>query len=206
MALSDVVSGGESDWGPGYYRLHPSRDRPFSSEPSQTDNRWRSNRYSDRDSERQGQENQRYDERRASPRDLPDDFYQNTRNRSRPSRQSRPWGEIPPEWRNEDLDQHPLMDRRPREEAPPRNWRRLPQYDDTPSHGPWPMPDDEAYNEFDTWDYPYVPSRDYRRREYYYPYSPYYADDRPLRGRRSRRRDPYYDYYYDGGNGWWEYP
>lgn len=194
----DVASGNSNDWGSGYYRLNPSMDRPFAPETNRETNGWYSDSDNYRNEEKPAQENRLYNNQRTYPRDLPDDFYLDPRSRDRQSRRGRPWGEIPPEWRNEDLNQRPLEERRL-----PSSRRRPSRYDDTPydNNDPWQTPSD---SEFDTWDYPYAPNRDYRRREYY-PSSPYYNEDRS-RDWRSRRRDPYDNYYYDGGNGWWDYP
>ena len=124
-------------------------------------------------------------------RDLPpDDAYPNSR-----KRYERPWGEIPPEWRNEDLDQWPPPERRPRDRR-----RELPYYDGLQNDRPWSVPNGEAYIDSDPWDYPYDPNRgDYRRRDDY-PSAPFVDEERPWYG-EPRRRDPYY--HYDGENRWW---
>lgn len=190
LLIPGVASGEPQTWGSGYYRLNPSQDRPFASQPTQERDPWSSGRDRYLMPERSPPQGWREDDRRTRPRDGSRDFYRDTRRRGH-----RPWGEIPPEWRNEDLDLWPP------EEGRSGARRRMPSYDDgrlPPRDAASPRWEGEPYGPSDVWDYPYPDQDDRYRRDS----APYYYEDRP-RTRRSRHREPYY-YYYDGGNGWWE--
>lgn len=224
------VSAETPRWGSGYYRVNPSKDRPFSSRSIWEEDRWYSDSSNDRNlrsrewerekdrvwnrdreesrdrEQSRGREQSRdraWDRGRGRgrdenqnlpPRDLPYDFYLDTR------RQGRPWGEIPPEWLAEEEERRSSRDR----ERSSR-WRRPPRYSDPIDDGFWPAPDEDRSDmpRYDTWDYPYPPYRDDRYFDTF-PYAPYDGGDRG-RDRGIRRRDPY-DYYYNGDNGWWDSP
>ena len=192
IVLPVVAVGAEpsssSNWGSGYYRLNPSKDRPFTAEPRLDSGRF------DFDSAPNGRKLGRNSEPEVlerGVRDLPSDGYARSR-----KRYDRPWGEVPPEWRNEDLDQWPPTERRPRGRP-----RELPYYDGLQNDRPWSGANEESYyTDPDPWDYPYDPNRgEYRRREEYPPAPD--VDEERFRYREPRRRDPYYRY--DGGYRWW---
>ncbi|MEO5354013.1 MAG: hypothetical protein H7835_12495 [Magnetococcus sp. XQGC-1] len=188
---------GSPDWGTGFYRLNPSKEPAFSSE-----------QYRDREEERrrtdrnlrppteppprnQTEPPPRSDLRRGAP-EWPD-RREPFDNRSRYD--VRPWGEVPPEWRNDELDRRVFRDR-----DGSGTLRRPPRYYDGPEEVPWSaLP--EADLRGNPWEYPYAP--DYRRRDAY-PAPYYYYDDRYGGARNYRRRLP--PYYYDGGDGWWDAP
>lgn len=135
-----------SDWSPGYYRINPDRDRPFSNSTSDTFRSERSNAWNGGKS-KQG----------SYRRELPDGFYPDTR------RTSRPWGEIPPEWKNEDPDYRV-----------PFRQERLPDYVDSPRRR-YRAPRDSLT----------APSYDDR-------YDPGYRDSYPYRPEDRHRLDDYY--------------
>ena len=200
LMLLPVNSGHTADdWGNGFYRINPSKDRPFSPGTTQKRDNWGSKFTIQPTPDKTIENNRRYDDRRASPsRSLPQKVYRDRRDTYEPKRSKRPWGEIPPEWRNEDLDQY----------SPPEpsthQKRRALRYDDVPYYDyEWSLPRDRPYGKLDSWDYPYRPNRTYRRGDGYQP-SPYYYDDR-YRDERWRPRDPSYDYF-DGNRGWWDAP
>ncbi|MBF0401243.1 MAG: hypothetical protein HQL90_10795 [Magnetococcales bacterium] len=176
---------GSPDWGTGFYRLNPAKEPAFSSES----NRTLEPRRTDRE-DRFQEPPPRSDPRRAPPREWPDDSVGGERSRY----DNRPWGEVPPEWRNEDLNRRAPAD----DYAPVRPPAR---YYDAPEESPWSASEGAVRGERNSWDYPYPPEREYRRRDSRSSY-PYYEDR--VGERVYRRRPP--PYYYDGGNGWWDAP
>ncbi|MEO5362204.1 MAG: hypothetical protein H7838_01065 [Magnetococcus sp. DMHC-8] len=182
------VLAGSPDWGTGFYRLNPSREPAFTAEQNREEERRRVER-----SRPQAEPPPvRPDFRKAPPpppREWPEDREPADSRRY----DNRPWGDVPPEWRNEDLDR-----RVPREGYTGN--RPAARYRDFPDDSAWP--EGGLRSDRNPWEYPYAPDRDYRRRDFY-PSSPYYYDDR-FGSRPYRRRLP--SYYYDGGDGWWDAP
>lgn len=180
---------GAPDWGTGFYRLNPAQEPAFTSEQNRLEEE---RRRTDRSFRPQTEPLPRTDFRKAPPPEWPD---RREPTDSRRRYDSRPWGEVPPEWRNEDLDR-----RLPREREGVGGTRRSSRYYDGPEEPLWP-PEGELRSH--SWDYPYWPERDYRRRDP--SVSPYYYEDRfGSGGWNTRRRLP--PYYYEGGEGWWEAP
>ena len=171
LGWPELARAGSPDWGTGFYRLNPSQEPAFESERNREEAR------------RRAGERRRFDrsapESRSAP--LPWGWGEERDTFDSRSRYERPWGEVPPEWRNEDLER-----RLPREEYP--SSRRPARRSYVAPEEPWSIPEDEIRDERGGWDYPY-PERAYRRRDPY-PATPYYYEDR-LDSRRYRRRPPH---------------
>ncbi|MEO5339553.1 MAG: hypothetical protein H7837_03400 [Magnetococcus sp. MYC-9] len=184
LSWPGLVEGGAPDWGTGFYRVNPSQEPAFNTEQNRGDDRRRLERSGSPATE-------------SAPRYAPDarsapfrgsdgrDHYPETRRRN-----ERPWGEVPPEWRNEDLERRLSGDGYA-------GGRRSSRYD-APDDYPGSLPEGELRGGRDGWDYPY-PEREYRRRD---PYAPYFEE---RFGRRMERRRPP-PYYYEGGDAWWDAP
>ncbi len=181
---------GSPDWGAGFFRLNPAQDPAFVPEKNREEDRWRSDRNSRSQTEPFPEENTR--RRSPPPREWSEDRDATER---RGRYDNRPWGEVPPEWRNEDLDR-----RLPREGYA--NGRRSSRSYDAPEEGTWSAPEGDLRGERNSWEYPYSPDRDYRRRDSYP--SPSYSYEDRFGSRSGRRRVP--PYYYDGSDGWWDAP
>lgn len=192
-----AVAAGSPDWGAGFYRLNPAKDPAFTS----GQNREPAVQPANRDRRSPVEPPQRSETRKPPPREWPED----RNGRDDRSRYDRPWGEVPPEWRNEDLNRR-IPEGYARTRPPTR-------YYDAPEETPWSAPEGTVQDERNTWDYPYAPERNYRRRDLYPApyyedrysdrYSDRYPDERSGEWGYQRRPPPYY---YDGGDGWWNAP
>lgn len=188
------VGAGSPDWGSGFYRLNPAQEPAFTSDR----NRETDFQPSDRDGRFPVRPPQTPETRRTPP---PREWPTYRENRGDRSRYDRPWGEVPPELRNEDLN-YRIPEGYERARPPAR-------YYDAPEERPWSPPEERMRDERNTWEYPYPPERSHRRRDsrsdpYYEDrYSDRYPDDRSGDWGYRRRTLPYY---YDGGDGWWDAP
>ncbi len=189
-----LLAAGKKDWGPGFFRLNPSQDRPFSGSPYQ-DRRDNRNR-NDRGNDRWPPSQQGYDDR--SRDGYQDPFARNRRDpyADFPTGKSRPWGEIPQELLNEERPSSSWPDEEPpawrdRDPGYRSDWDRYdPDYRDRPRYRDYPPERGDAWR--DRYPDPYY---DYGDSYWSSPYEERYRRD------RYRRGNPYWRY--DGVDPWW---
>lgn len=180
-----VHAAGSGDWAPDFYRITPGREQPFSDTPPADSRRggtWGDTRRDDRWP--QG-------ENRYGGQSDRDPFSNTFSDRFPPLEveKSRPWGEIPPEWRHEDNGGRRSGWDANRRFAPDDGWGRDPGYgrrEALPEPGYRPPAD---YREPDD------PYRHPRDRQWVNPYEERYRRGGGWYG------DPYSPY--EGSTPWW---